>query len=78
MSDAIKPDYVWTASGTNIEERWKQYGWVRPSDSPEYKAKWKYFQELPLRGLDDKAKEEYERVMKKAKVVRIKWTYLKT
>ena len=77
MSDAIK-EYIWTASGTNIEERWKQYGWVRPSDSPEYKAKWKYFQELPLRGLDDKAKEEYERVMKKAKVVRIKWTYLKT
>ena len=71
MSDAIK-EYIWTASGTNIEERWKQYGWVRPSDSLEYKAKWKYFQELPLRGLDDKAKEEYERVMKKAKVVRIK------
>jgi len=71
MSDAIN-QYVWTASGTNIEERWKQHGWIRPSDLPEYKAKWKYFQELPLRGLDDRAKEEYERVMKKAKVVRIK------
>jgi hypothetical protein len=71
MSDAIN-QYVWTASGTNIEERWKQYGWIKPSDLPEYKAKWKFFQELPLRGLDDRAKEEYERVMKKAKVARIK------
>ena len=46
MSDAIN-QYVWTASGTNIEERWKQFGWVRPSEQPEYRAKWKFFQELP-------------------------------
>jgi len=66
-------EYIWTAAGTNIEERWiKQYGWIRPSDLPEYKEKWKYFQELPLRNLDDKAKEQYELALKKAKVVRIK------
>jgi len=66
-------EYVWTAAGTNIEERWiKQYGWVRPSELPEYQAKFKYFQELPLRKLDDQAKIEYEMVLKKAKVVRIK------
>lgn len=66
-------EYVWTAAGTNIEERWiKQYGWVKPSELPEYQAKFKYFQELPLRKLDDQAKIEYEMVLKKAKVVRIK------
>ena len=72
MSDAINK-YIWTASGTNIEERWiKYHGWIRPSELPEYKAKWKHFQELPLRGLDDKAKEQYELLLKKSKVVRIK------
>lgn len=72
MSDAIN-QHIWTASGTDIEERWiKQYGWVRPSEQPEYQAKYKYFQELPLRKLDDVAKKEYETVLKRAKVVRIK------
>jgi len=65
-------EYIWTASGTDITIRWKQHGWIAPSELPEYKAKWKYFQELPLRGLDDKAKEQYELAMKKAKVWRIK------
>ena len=60
-------EHIWTASGTDIEERWiKSYGWVRPSDQPEYQAKWKFYQELPLR------KVEYEMVLKKAKVVRVK------
>ena len=66
-------EHIWTASGTDIEERWiKFYGWVRPSDQPEYQAKWKFYQELPLRKLDDSAKVEYEMVLKKAKVVRVK------
>ena len=66
-------EYVWTAAGTNIEERWiKQYGWVRPSELPEYQAKFKHYQELPLRKLDDNARIEYEIALKKAKVVRIK------
>ena len=65
-------EHIWTATGTDITIRWKAKGWVAPSELPEYKAKWKYFQEMPLRGLDDKAIEEYERVMKRAKVVRIK------
>ena len=35
-------EHIWTASGTDIEERWiKQYGWVRPSEQPEYQAKYK-------------------------------------
>ena len=66
-------NYISTPSGTDIEERWiKQYGWVRPSEQLEYQAKYKYFQELPLRKLDDKAKIEYETVLRRAKVTRIK------
>jgi hypothetical protein len=66
-------EHIWTVSGTNIEERWvKKYGWIRPSELPEYQAKYKYFQELPLRRLDDKAKIEYEMALKKAKVARVK------
>ena len=66
-------EYIWTSSGTDIEERWiKKYGWVRPSEQPEYQAKFKYFQELPLRKLDDEAKRKYEEVLRKNKVARIK------
>jgi len=66
-------EHIWTVSGTNIEERWvKKYGWIRPSELPEYQAKYKYFQELPLRRLDDNAKMEYEMALKKAKIVRVR------
>jgi hypothetical protein len=66
-------EHIWTASGTDIEERWvKQFGWVRPSEQAVYQEKYRYFQELPLRSLDDKARVEYENVLKRNKVVRIK------
>ena len=65
-------EHIWTASGTDIEERWKLHGWIRPSETPEYQAKYKYYQELPLRKLDDVAKVRYEEVLKKNKVFRIK------
>jgi hypothetical protein len=66
-------EHIWTAPGTDIEERWvKQYGWIRPSEQSAYQEKFRYFQELPLRSLDDKAKVEYEKVLKRNKVVRIK------
>ena len=66
-------EHIYTPSGTNVEERWvKQYGWIRPSEQVEYQAKWKYYQELPLRRLDDEAKVQYEAVLKKAKVARVK------
>ena len=65
-------EHIWTASGTDIEERWKLHGWVRPSEQQEYQAKWKYYQELSMRKLDDVAKIRYEEVLKKAKVLRIK------
>ena len=64
--------HIWTASGTDITVRWRLHGYVPPSELPEYQAKWKHFQELPLRKLDDQARKEYELVLKKAKVVRIR------
>lgn len=64
-------DHIWTATGTDITIRWKLAGWIPPSELQEYKDKWKYFQNLPLRDLDAKAKEQYEQVLRKAKVRRI-------
>lgn len=65
-------DHIWTKSGTDITVRWKMHGWIPPSEQQEYKEKWRYYQNLPLRQLDDEAKEQYERVLRKAKVMRIK------
>lgn len=65
--------HIWTPVGTDITERWKtQYGWTPPSELVEYQQKWKYYQELPLRKLDDNAKQEYEMVLRKAKIARIR------
>jgi len=53
--------------------RWRnQYGWVPPSEMQEFRDKWRYYQNLPLRSLDDGAKELYEIALKKAKVARLK------
>lgn len=66
-------EHIWTASGTNIEERWsKLYGWIRPSEQIAYQEKYKHFQNLPLRSLDDIAIKQYEAVLKRNKVARIK------
>ena len=65
-------EHIWTSAGTDITIRWRtQYGWIPPSELPEYQKKWAYYQELPLRKLDDAAKIEFEKVMKKNKVT--KW-----
>ena len=65
-------EHIWTKAGTDITIRWKMFGWIPPSEQQEYKDKWRYFQNLPMRQLDDAAKEQYERVLRKAKVMRIK------
>jgi hypothetical protein len=65
-------EYIWTAPGTDITMRWRLNGYIPPSELQEYKDKWRYYQNLPLRNLDDRAKEAYEAVLRKAKVVRIK------
>jgi hypothetical protein len=70
--EQMNNDYIYTPTGTDITVRWRLQGWIPPSEQPEYLAKWKYYQELPLRKLDDEAKKEYEMVMKKAKVMRIR------
>ena len=68
----MNDNYIWTAPGTDITARWRLQGWVPPSEQQEYRDKWKYYQNLPLRNLDDAAKEQYEQVLRKAKVARIK------
>lgn len=65
-------EYIWTPTGTDITVRWRAAGWIPPSEDPAYQKKWKYYQELPLRTLDSKAREQYEEVMRKAKVARIR------
>jgi hypothetical protein len=65
-------EHIWTTSGTDITIRWRLTGWVPPSELQEYKDKWAYWQNLPMRKLDDQAKEQYEQVLRRAKVARIK------
>ena len=64
-------EYIWTASGTDVTIWWRLKGWLPPSELKEFRDKWRYFQNLPLRNLDDNAKEQYEQVLRKAKVARI-------
>lgn len=68
----MKPDYIWTPAGTDITIRWRKAGWVPPSEQESYKAKWRYWQELPMRTLDAAGRLAYEETMRKAKVARIK------
>ena len=70
--EKMNNEYIYTPVGTDITQRWKLAGWIPPSEQQEYLAKWKYYQELPLRKLDDVAKKEYEAVLKKAKVARVR------
>jgi len=64
-------EYIWTAPGTDVTIRWRLKGWLPPSELKEFRDKWRYYQNLPLRNLDDNAKEQYEQVLRKAKVARI-------
>ena len=41
-------DFVWTKVGTCISQRWRQMGWVPPSEQQVYKDKWAKYQALPL------------------------------
>ena len=65
-------EHIWTTAGTDITLRWKILGWIPPSEQQEYKDKWSYYQNLPLRKLDDESKKQYEAILRKAKVARIK------
>jgi len=71
-------EHIWTPAGTDVTIRWRMNGWVPPSEQPEYQAKWKHYQELPLRKLEAQGKltaeitQRYEESLRRAKVTRIK------
>ena len=65
-------DYLWTPTGTDITIRWRKAGWVPPSEQPSYQAKWKFWQELPMRKLNENEKIVYEDTLRRNKVARIK------
>jgi hypothetical protein len=56
-------DYVWTPSGTDITERWRQMGWMPPSELPAYQQKWSSYKELPLRSLTDQERLAVQQAM---------------
>ena len=36
----------WTAGvATDVQRTWRRYGWVPPSELPEYQKKWDFFQQ---------------------------------
>jgi hypothetical protein len=65
-------DHIWTPAGTDITIRWRKAGWVPPSEQPVYQAKWKFWQELPMRKLNENEKVVYEDTLRRNKVARIK------
>ena len=65
-------EHIWTPSGTDITIRWRNLGWIPPSEDPVYLEKWKYYQELHMRRLNETEKAKYEEVMRRNKVARIK------
>lgn len=56
-------DYIWTPSGTDIQERWRQMGWTPPSESPAYQKKWSLYKELPTRTLTDAQRDAVKQIM---------------
>lgn len=64
--------HVWTPVGTDITIRWRQAGWIPPSEQPEYQQKWKYWQELPMRKLDEQGRTVYDEALRKTKIGRVK------
>jgi hypothetical protein len=57
----MKPDYIWTAAGTNIEVRFRKLGWVPPSEDPKYIKKWADWRALLARTVDDWQPERFEK-----------------
>lgn len=64
--------HIWTPPGTDITIRWRQMGWIPPSEDQKYLEKWKYYQELPMRYLGEKDRAMYEETLRRNKVARIK------
>jgi hypothetical protein len=49
----MNDNYIWTKAGTDITIRWRQNGWIPPSEQEKYKAKWAYYQSLSLRSIEN-------------------------
>lgn len=47
-TDNSPSDFVWTKPGTCITLRWRQMGWIPPSEQQEYKDKWAKYQALAI------------------------------
>lgn len=56
-------DYIWTPSGTDITERWRNMGWVPPSETVSYQKKWASYRELPVRTLTDAQRDAVKSLM---------------
>lgn len=56
-------DYVWTPSGTDITERWRQMGWRPPSERADYQQKWSSYRELATRKLNESDRNNLQRFM---------------
>ena len=65
-------EYVWTPPGTDITLRWRKAGWKPASEQEHYRNKWRYYQELPMRKLDEQGKADYEELLRLHKVARIR------
>lgn len=56
-------DFVWTPSGTDITERWKQMGWIPPSQLPAFQDKWNRYKQLALRSLSEDERYKLQQLM---------------
>lgn len=59
----MNEDYVYTkAIATDITKKWREMGWIPPSEDPVYQRKWDNFALRHIRLVDKKGMEyEYEK-----------------